>query len=198
MSSNTEKWWSPTLKKVAKVTILVGLLICFEFVAAEVWQKFSLKSTNFKQSNQKHKFSTCPTSTVCFIPSLKKSVRNHYNLSRTVYEIFVESKGDQAHSLWNLFNESSYLIGKDFNIYTMASTNQYIPIELHIGINTVPFCEAQVGDILSLKEHCANLVKSRISKKSRHKTINNIPDLNSEPFFKTKQGQTSQRPLIVL
>ena len=110
MSSDPEKWWSPTLKKVTKVTVLVGLLICFQFVAAEVWQKFASKSTNFKQSNQKHEFSTCPTSTVCFIPSLKKSMRNHYNLSRTVYYIFVESKGDQEHSLWKLFNESySYL-----------------------------------------------------------------------------------------
>ena len=156
MSSNAEKWWYPNQRKIVKVIILVGLLVCFGYFVTGVWQKFASQSTNFKQSIKRSRFFTLPTSTVCFIPSLKKSVIDHYNISQSVYETFFESKNfNTTYSLSHLFNESSYWLGKDFKIYTRASTNHYNPIELHIGVNTVPFCEVQVSDILSLKWHGA-------------------------------------------
>ena len=156
MASNAEKWWYPNQRKIVKVIILVALLVCFGYFVTGVWQKFNSQSTNFKQSIKRSRFFTLPTSTVCFSPSLKKSVIDHYNITQSVYETFGESKNlNTTYSLSHLFNESSYWLGKDFKIYTRASTNHYNAIELHIGINIVPFCEDQVSDILSLKVHGA-------------------------------------------
>ena len=149
MVSNVKTWcqWYSNKENFIKAIILVGLLICFGYFVAEDWQKFSSKSTNFKQAIQRTRFFSLPTSTVCFSPSLKKSVIEHYKLPKTPYEAFMQSKvNTTTYSLWNLFNESSYWLGKDFDIYAMAGTNNYNPIKLHNGNNDVPLCKILVSN----------------------------------------------------
>ena len=146
MVPNVETLWHSNKKTFVKGIILVGLLICFGYFVTGVWQNFSSKSTTFKQSVQRTRIFSLPTSTVCFNSPLKKSVIDHYKLPQTVYETFMEAKINTTYSLWHLFNETSYWLGKDFNIYSLARTNNYNLIKLHIGNNNVPYCENLVSN----------------------------------------------------
>ena len=144
MVANVKIWRYSS--KIIKATILVGLLICCGYFVADDWQKFSSKSTNFKQSIHRNGNFSLPTSTVCFSPSLKKSAIDLYKLPKTPYEAFMQSKVNTTkYSLWHLFNESTYWLGKDFDIYTLAGTNNYNPIKLNIGTNDVPLCKILVS-----------------------------------------------------
>ena len=146
MVPNVETLWHSNQKTFVKGIIFVGLLICFGYFVTGVWQNFSSKSTTFKQSVQRTRIFSLPTSTVCFNSPVKKSVIDRYELPQTAFEIFKQSKVNTTYSLSHLFNETSYWLGKDFNIYSQARTNNYNPLKLHIGNNNVPYCENLVSD----------------------------------------------------
>ena len=121
------KVWSVPWNKIAKAVIIIILLICFAYFVHEVFVKYVAKETNFSQTTKKKDSFDCPTTTMCFNPPLKKSARELYNLSQTVYYNFGFNQMEfirngsvlnqnSTYSLHQLFNESSYWLGKDFTL----------------------------------------------------------------------------------
>ena len=101
--------------KVFKILLAIALLIGFGFFVTEVFIKWTSQDTNFKQSKKLIKSVKSPSTTLCFNPPLKESVRTTYKLPRTIIQNFIWREKSN-YSIYQLFNLSSYWLGQDFHL----------------------------------------------------------------------------------
>ena len=118
------------LAKLTKAAILIGLVVIFAFFIQEVWSKFTEKATNYRQSFTKVDSYDTPTVTLCFAPSMKPSMKKHYNLSSLDWHNLVTSSSS-IKSMTKMFHDSYYQLGRDF---TLTNWNYKMELlEVHDG-----------------------------------------------------------------
>ena len=126
---------SQKLAKPLKVIVLIALVITFGLFIQEVMSKFTEKATNFMQSFEKVEFYESPTITFCFKPTMKRSMKKHYNLSDMDWQNFIGGVGSIHQSITKVIQDSYYQHGRDF---TMRVNNYaYEAVELHEGTETL-------------------------------------------------------------
>ena len=134
------------MANVIKAGALVSLVITFGFFIQEVWVKFTDKSTNFMRSFEKVESYESPTITFCFKPTMKRSMKNHYNLSGLDWKNLLDSDSSTK-SITKMIQDSYYQYGRDF---TLTATNYLIqPVELLEGTeNLFEFPEGVKNNIV--------------------------------------------------
>ena len=125
---------SQKLAKPLKVVVLIALVVTFGFFIEEVWSKFTEKSTNFMQFFKRVEFYESPTITFCFKPTIKQSMKNHYNLSGMDWENLLGS-GSSAKSMTKVIQDSYYQYGRDFTLRVL--NYDVTPVELQEGTETL-------------------------------------------------------------
>ena len=125
---------SQKLAKPLKVIVLIALVVTFGFFIEEVWAKFTEKSTNFMQFFKRVEFYESPTITFCFKPTIKQSMKTHYNLSAMDWENLLGS-GGSAKSMTKVIQDSYYQYGRDFTLRVL--NYDVTPVELKEGTETL-------------------------------------------------------------
>ena len=114
------------LYKVLEWILVLGLLAGSIWFMKDVWDKFRSKKSSFTVYEEIRK--EMPTTTVCFEPYGKPSVREKYGISLQdlVFAIFPDDVNEKP---WIEFSEEmQYVLGKDFH-FTYYD-NDYNPITL--------------------------------------------------------------------
>lgn len=131
--------------------ILICLVITFGFFIEEVLAKFTEKSTNYMQSFKKVDAYGSPTITFCFNPTIKPTMKKHYNLSGTNWKNLVTSN-ISIKSMTQMFQDSYYHYGRDFTL--TVPNYKYELIELQEGNeNVFEFPEGTMNKIIVTKFH---------------------------------------------
>ena len=142
---------SQQLAKLIKGIVLISLIITFGFFIKEVWTKFTDNATNYMQSFKKVDSYEVPTVTICFNPSIKPSMKKHYNLSGMDWKNLVNSN-NHIKSMTKMFQDAYYQHGRDFTF--IVSNYKLQPAEIHEGIeNIIEYPKGMKNKIIVNKFH---------------------------------------------
>ena len=99
--------------------LYISLVFASTFFMVDCMYKYMTKSTYFEVTNIKQKSIELPTLTLCFEPNYKESGLSNYNMS--LFPILLPENSN--FTMQEIFEESTYQIGKDFSI-SITSFNQ--------------------------------------------------------------------------
>ena len=99
--------------------LYIALVFASTFFMVDCMYKYMTKSTYFEVTNIKQKSIELPTLTICFEPNYKESGLSNYNMS--LFPILLPENSN--YTMQEIFEESTYQIGKDFSI-SITSFNQ--------------------------------------------------------------------------
>ena len=99
--------------------LYISLVFASTFFMVDCMYKYMTKSTYFEVTNIKQKSIELPTLTICFEPNYKESGLSNYNMS--LFPILLPENSN--YTMQEIFEESTYQIGKDFSI-SITSFNQ--------------------------------------------------------------------------
>ena len=129
------------LLKVSKILIFSTLLIVvISEYGLDIYTKFHDRATVFvSKTSEIHDF-TLPPIAICIKNKFKPSVMKKYGLKSWI-DLFYghfENKWNQENiSIWNTFEEASYLLNRDLEIQMMDPSS---PLQLSVGMNYIK-CE---------------------------------------------------------
>ena len=100
--------------KMLEIVILIGLVSLSIYFMFGCMEKFLKRTTTLEEYSKfgKNELES-PTLTICFNPGYKFRITEKYNMTFTYPFIFPD---DLEISIKELFHNSTYRIGKDFNI----------------------------------------------------------------------------------
>ena len=99
--------------------LYIALVFASTFFMVDCMYKYMTKSTYFEVTNIKQKSIELPTLSLCFEPNYKESGLSNYNMS--LFPILLPENSN--YTMQEIFEESTYQIGKDFSI-SITSFNQ--------------------------------------------------------------------------
>ena len=120
---------SQKLAKLIKAVILIGLVVTFALFIQEVWIKFTEQATNYRQSFKQVDSYETPIITICFSPTKKPSMKQHYNLDGMDWTNLVNNN-ISIKSMSKMFYDSYYHLGRDFTL-TLLSQKMDKQTEIH-------------------------------------------------------------------
>ena len=123
--------------RILKFIILVSLLILFGIFVQDVFTKFSAKKTNLMQSDKNNVSVDIPSFTFCFTPPMKTSTAQKYNLDKSIFFSFVEVRKAINYSIPQVFTESTYQLGEDFDLKFAKCGGMYQTNILYEGKNKI-------------------------------------------------------------
>ena len=119
-----------------KFLIFISLLIIvIDQYAIEIYSKFQKKSTVFVSRTSKFDDFTSPPITICMKNGFKPSGLEKYGMGNRYGFIMGTEWNRTILSVWNTYEEISYLLNRDFEIEIYRCTTQ--PFRLFVGKNNV-------------------------------------------------------------